>query len=81
MPKIDLPWSVTSMDIESGGAPWDLYIAFIDQPGETMARVQYNPDIFPSETIEHVLCDYQELLAAVTDDPESATCWVGRKRE
>jgi hypothetical protein len=81
MPKIDLPWSVTSMDIESGGAPWDLYIAFIDQPAETMARVQYNPDIFPSETIEHVLCDYRELLAAVTDHPDSTTCWAGRTRE
>src|SRR5262249_36021596 len=22
MPRIDLPWSVTSMDIESGGTPW-----------------------------------------------------------
>src|SRR5262249_26127739 len=78
MPRIDLPWSVTSMDIESGGAPWDLYIAFIDQPEETMARVQYNPDIFSSETIEHVLRDYQDLLAGVTDSPESTTCWAGR---
>jgi len=77
MPEIDLPWSVTSMDVESGGAPWDLYIAFIDQPGETMARVQYNPDVFSQEAIEQTLRDYQDLLSAVTADPERPVRPVG----
>src|SRR6266699_1209507 len=32
MPPLDLEWTVTSMDIEGSGSPWDLYIAFIDWP-------------------------------------------------
>lgn len=70
MPKMDLEWSVTSMDIGSGGAPWDLYLAFINRPTETTARVQYNPDLFDAETVENLMTDYQALLCAVTDNPD-----------
>jgi surfactin family lipopeptide synthetase A len=69
MPQLDMDWSVTSMDIGSGGAPWDLYLAFINRPGETVARVQYNPDLFDAETMERMIDDYQTLLRCVTDNP------------
>ncbi len=62
MPQLDLDWTVTSMDIESGGAPWDLYIAFIDRPEGMMGRVQYNPDRFDYDTIVQMLRHYQRLL-------------------
>ncbi len=69
MPQLDMEWSVTSMDIESGGAPWDLYLAFIHRPAETMVRAQYNPDLFDAETITRMIADFQTLLRAAIDDP------------
>ena len=69
MPKMELDWSVTSMDIDSGGAPWDLYLAFIKRPMETAARVQYNPDLLDARTVARMMADYQALLSAVTNNP------------
>jgi len=69
MPPIDLDWSVTSMDIDNGGAPWDLYIAFIDNPSGVMGRVQYNPDLFASVTIARMLEHFQQLLASASENP------------
>ena len=57
------------MDIESGGAPWDLYLAFIRRPAETVVRVQYNPDLFEAGMIARMLEDYQTLLCSVSDNP------------
>jgi Condensation domain len=71
MPQLDLEWSVTSMDIESGGAPWDLYLAFIHRPAETTVRAQYNPDLFDATTITRMIADFQTLLRTATDDPTS----------
>jgi hypothetical protein len=61
-PVLDLEWSVTSMDVGSGGAPWDLYLVFIDRPGRMMGRVQYNPDLFEEQTITQMLEDFQRVL-------------------
>jgi hypothetical protein len=58
------------MDIGSGGSPWDLYVAFINRPTETTARVQYNPDLFDAETIARMMADYQTLLRVVTGNPD-----------
>jgi hypothetical protein len=69
MPELGLKWSVSSMDVGSGGAPWELYIALIRRPQETLARVQYNPDVFDVATITRMMADYQTLLRAVTDNP------------
>ena len=69
MPQLDVDWSVTSMDIESGGAPWDLYLAFINRPGETTVRAQYNPDLFDPATVTQMMTDYQTLLGIVQDNP------------
>lgn len=62
-------WRVTSMDAESGGAMWDLYLAFIDRVGGMIGRVQYNPDLFESATITHMLQDLQIVMNAITADP------------
>lgn len=70
MPHVRLEWSVTSMDVESGGAAWDLYIAFIDSPREMMGRVQYNPDLFETETITRTLRDLAVLLEALAVQPK-----------
>jgi Condensation domain len=66
MPRLDLNWSVTSMDVNSGGAPWDLYLAFIDREAEIMGRAQYNPDLFEARVIE----DYQKIALLISSNPE-----------
>jgi hypothetical protein len=70
MARLDLPWSVTSMDINSGGAPWDLYLAFIDAGEGMLGRAQYNPDLFDSRTIARMVQNYQELLHTVSTNAD-----------
>lgn len=69
-PPLDLEWSVTSMDVGSGGAPWDLYLALIQRPTEPVIRVQYNPDVFTDAMITEMLEDYQALLGSVKAAPD-----------
>jgi hypothetical protein len=69
MPRLDLPWSITSMDVSSGGSPWDWYIAFLEQAGEILARVQYNCDLFDEGAVARVFFDFQKLLVALAANP------------
>jgi hypothetical protein len=69
MPPLDLEWNVTSMDVDGSGSPWDLYIAFIDGPEQMICRVQYNPDLFESETIRRMLGHYQRLFENICAKP------------
>jgi hypothetical protein len=62
-------WQVTSMDAESGGSVWGLYLAFIDTANGLAGRAQYNPDIFEAATISQTLGDLQALMTSVADDP------------
>jgi hypothetical protein len=58
-PDFGLPWTVTSMDVDSGGSPWPLYLAFIDRPEGIIGRAQFNPSLFEIGTIKRVLQDLQ----------------------
>lgn len=69
VPELGLEWGVTSMDVDSGGSPWDLYLAFINRPTETTVRVQYNPDLFDAGTITRMIADYETVLNAVNNSP------------
>jgi hypothetical protein len=69
MPSLDLNWSVTSMDVDSGGSPWDLYLAFIDRPQHIMGRVQFDPDLFELPEITRTISDLQALLQQLTLNP------------
>lgn len=71
MPALDFDWSITSMDLSSGGSPWDLYLAFIDGGESLMGRVQYNPDIFNCNSVAHFIRQYAELIKGVVANPES----------
>src|ERR1700694_4423049 len=64
-PDLGLPWSVTSMDVDSGGSPWPLYLAFIDRPEGIMGRVQFNPDRFEIGTIKGALQDLQLFFETI----------------
>ena len=92
MPNLDLAWNVTTMDVESGGSPWDFYLAFIDSPKGLIGRVQFNPDLFDVGTIGRVLQDLQEVLgnasaesvvmrARIDSDRENLASAAATKRE
>jgi len=53
------------MDVDSGGSPWPLYLAFIDRPEEIIGRVQFNPDLFESKTIKRVLQELQLFFETI----------------
>ena len=57
------------MDVESGGSPWDLYVAFIDQPEGIVGRIQYNPDMFQVSRIKQGVQDFQSLLELLITNP------------
>jgi hypothetical protein len=66
MLNLDLAWSVTTMDVESGGSPWDFYLAFIDRPEGLTGRAQFNPDLFDTTTIGRALEDLQGVLESAS---------------
>lgn len=67
-PPMSSGWTVTSMDADNGGSRWDLYVAFIERPEGLIGRTQYNPDLFEPSTIQQMLDDWRDLLAAAAAD-------------
>jgi surfactin family lipopeptide synthetase A len=68
----DLPqgWDMTPMDVESGGARWDLYLELNDRPNGLIGRAQYNPDLFDMATIVKLIEDFQAMLETATSNPQ-----------
>jgi Condensation domain len=69
-PPMDFGWYVTSMDAQSGGAIWDLYLAFIERSYQLLGRIQYNSDLFDLANIAQLVRDLSALLAATVMRPE-----------
>jgi len=69
VPQLPSGWSMTYMDVESGGARWDLYLELNDRPGGMIGRAQYNPDLFTTASITQTLEDLQSLLEKIVADP------------
>jgi surfactin family lipopeptide synthetase A len=65
VPQLPLGWSMTYMDVESGGARWDLYIEMSDRTQGLFGRAQYNPDLFTPQTIAQTVEDFRVLLESV----------------
>lgn len=61
-PDLGVDWAVSSMDVQSGGSPWELYIAFIDRPTGLLGRVQFDPTVFDPERISRLLKEFEYLL-------------------
>jgi len=57
------------MDVESGGARWDLYFVWDNRPSGMIGRVQYNPDLFECEEITSLIADFQEVLEKLASNP------------
>lgn len=58
-------WSMTYMDVESGGARWDLYIEFSERAEGLLGRAQYNPDLFTKNEMAQTIEDFRLLLKEV----------------
>jgi len=68
LPVLDSGWDQTPMDVESGGAKWDLYLELSDRANGIVGRAQYNPDLFPAATITQTLGDLQVLLEGISSN-------------
>jgi len=58
-------WNMTYMDVESGGARWDLYVEFSDRAEALRGRAQYNPDLLTSNQIAAKLENFRRLLEEI----------------
>jgi len=70
MPELGSGWSQTPMDVESGGARWDLYLELNDRRNGILGRAQYNPDLFDKSAITRMLEDLLGLLQSASSNPE-----------
>jgi hypothetical protein len=70
VPQLPPGWSMTYMDVESGGARWDLYIEMSDRAGGLLGRAQYNPDLFTAKEIAQTVEDFRHLLENVAAGQE-----------
>lgn len=71
MPELDCDWQVTSMDVGSGGASGDLYLAFIERRDGLLGRAQYNPDLFDPPAVTAILNDLRRSLEIAVRNPET----------
>jgi hypothetical protein len=62
-------WQVTSMDADSGGTPWDLYLAFIETKHGLIGRAQYNTDVLTEAIVSRTLEGLQAIMEYVMGDP------------
>ncbi len=69
VPPLPPGWSMTYMDVESGGARWDLYLELNDRASGMIGRAQYNPDLFTNAVVTQTLEDFRVLLEKVVADP------------
>ena len=58
------------MDVESGGARWDLYLELSDRAEGLLGRAQYNPDLFTPATIAQTVEDFRQVLEQISAPQE-----------
>ena len=69
VPQLPVDWSMSYMDVESGGGRWDLYLEMNDRADGMIGRAQYNPDLFGVATIIQTLDDLRRLLERAAANP------------
>jgi hypothetical protein len=68
-PNLGLDWTVTTMDVDSGGSPWELYLAFVELPQDLIGRIQYNSEMYDPDEVAMTVDDLKMVLAQVISDP------------
>ena len=59
------------MEVESGGAKFDLLLFMIETPAGLNAVMEYNADLFESATISRMLNHLQMILEGIVANPDS----------
>jgi aspartate racemase len=62
--------TVEPIDVDTETAKCDLILAVRDTAQELAGRMEYNTDLFESETIRRMLGHFETLLAAIAADPD-----------
>jgi hypothetical protein len=70
LPQLGPGWDISPMDVNSGGARWDLYLAFDVRCERILVRAQYNPDLFDRKAMGYVVRDFEILLQAAAAAPD-----------
>ena len=71
VPPLPGGWSMTYMDVESGGARWDLYLEMSDRTEGLLGRAQYNPDLFTPAAISQTVEDFRVTLEQIASSRDS----------
>ncbi|NLH08760.1 MAG: AMP-binding protein, partial [Chloroflexi bacterium] len=69
--EIELPGlTLSTLDLQTGVARFDLTLAMIDVPGALAGAVEYSSDLFDEATIRRMVGHFERLLAAAVADPD-----------
>jgi amino acid adenylation domain-containing protein len=70
-PMAPLPggWDLRHLDVETGAAKFDLYLEMHDRPDGLGGQFLYAADLFEPATVARMARHYENILAAVVDDP------------
>ena len=72
--NLDIPeLKVTSVEIDSSGAKFDLTAAFIEHEREMTVRVEYRRELFEAATIARMFGHFRNLLEGIVANPEQRT--------
>lgn len=66
---LDMPWSMSQLDIDVGTSKFDLSIELDDRPEGIIGRFEYNTDLFEAITITRMMGHFQTLLQGIVADP------------
>ncbi len=69
LPPLGAGWDFTQMDVETGGAKFDLYLELDDRPDGIIGRFKYNTDLFDALTIVRMREHWVTTLERVVADP------------
>lgn len=76
MPKLEIPdLKIIPLEINRGVSQFDLTLMMIKSGGQYNCTVEYNSDLFASETIKRMFHSFQLLLEHALTDPE---CRISR---
>ncbi len=70
MPNFELAGlKLSQIEVESGTTKFDLTLTMTDEEGGLRGFVEYNTDLFDSETIARLISNFQTLLEGIADNP------------
>lgn len=66
---LDVPWTMSQLDIDVGTAKFDLSVELDDRPEGIIGRFEYNADLFEEATIVRMMEHFRTLLEGLAADP------------